>query len=130
MEIKNKIQKCGRTIYSTDFDSIFILDLNKQEPIKKILTPENLSVMRDYSIRDSWIFNRLTKLLKDNVIQLARQHCHDTRLSQTHWMRIVTNTKLNTLTPISLSSDFYMWNNNNKCRCLKLVYSICKFIYN
>ena len=69
MEIKTKIQKWGKTIYSTDFESIFILDLNKQEPITEILTPENLSVMRDYIIRDSWIFNRLTKLLKDNVIQ-------------------------------------------------------------
>ena len=52
--------------------------------------------MRDYAIRDNWVFNRLTQMLRNTVSDLARKHCRDNSLSQTNWLRILTSYKLNT----------------------------------
>ena len=37
-------------------------------------------------------------------MQVAKQHCLDTKISQTHWMRLITNNKLNALVPFSMSA--------------------------
>ena len=61
--------------------------------------------MRDYAIRDSWVYNRLTQMLRNSVSDLARKHCRDNSLSQTNWLRILTSYKMNTMTPFSFSKD-------------------------
>ena len=61
--------------------------------------------MKDYAVRDSWIFNRLTELIKQNVIQLAKHHCTDARLRHTHWIKMATNNRLNNLNPFSMTRN-------------------------
>ena len=102
---KRPIDKCGKKVYGTDVDKIYILNLKEEEPITIELSAENLSIMRDYSIRDSWVFNRMTQILKESIIQIARKHCHDTRISRANCMRIVTNNKLNSVTPFSFAKE-------------------------
>ena len=61
--------------------------------------------MRDYATRDAWVFNRMTQMLYDNILALTRKHFHDTALSHTNWLRIVTSYKLDAMTPFSLSPE-------------------------
>ena len=61
--------------------------------------------MRDYATRDAWIFNRITKMLHDNILALTRKPCHDTTISPTHWLRIVTSYKIDAMTSFSLSPE-------------------------
>ena len=99
------ITSCGQKIFGTDFNKIYILNLDYQEPIKNNIKAESLSLMRDYATRDAWVFNRMTQMLHDNILTLTRKHCHDTALSHTNWLRIVTSYKLDALTPFSLSPE-------------------------
>ena len=80
-------------MYATDFDDIFLLHLNNESHIAKSLSAENFSMMREYGVRDSWIFNRLIQLLKENIMQVAKQHCLDAKITQTHWMRLINDNK-------------------------------------
>ena len=100
---KQLIKSCGQKIFGTDFDRIYILDLKYQNPIKESIKAESLSLMRHYAIRDNWVYNRLTQMLKNSVSDLARKYCRDNSLSQTNWLRILTSHKLNTMTPFSFS---------------------------
>merc|ERR1712240_190258 len=102
---KQPMKACGQKIFGTDFDKIYILNLRYQNSIKEPIKAESLSLMRDYAIRDSWVFNRLTQMLRNTVSDLARKHCRDNSLSQTNWLRILTSYKLNTMTPFSCSKD-------------------------
>ena len=102
---KDPVKACGQKIFGTDFEKIFISNLKYQEPIGNSIKAESLSLMRDYAIRDSWIFNRLTQMLRSTVSDLARKHCRDNSLSHTNWLRILTSYKLNTMTPFSLNPD-------------------------
>ena len=102
---KEPITSCGQKIFGTDFDKIYILNLDYQEPIKNNIKAESLSLMRDYATRDAWVFNRMTQMLHDNILTLTRKHCHDTALSHTNWLRIVTSYKLDAMTPFSLSPE-------------------------
>ena len=65
----------------------YILNLKYQDPIKDSIKAESLSLMRDYAIRDSWIFNRLTEMLRSNVSDLARKHCRDNSLTHTNLLK-------------------------------------------
>ena len=102
---KDPVKACGQKIFGTDFEKIFISNLKYQEPIGNSIKAESLSLIRDYAIRDSWIFNRLTQMLRSTVSDLARKHCRDNSLSHTNWVRILTSYKLNTMTPFSLNPD-------------------------
>ena len=105
----NRVKACGQKIFGTDFDKIYIWNLKCQNPIKDSIKAESLSLMRDYAIRDNWVFNRLTQMLRNTVSDLARKHCRDNSLSQTNWLRILTSYKLNTMTPFSFSKDSEMF---------------------
>ena len=61
--------------------------------------------MRDYAIRDAWVFNRITQMLHQNILSVARKHFYDTNLSHTNCLRIVTSYKLNSIKPFSLSQE-------------------------
>ena len=98
---KEPVNACGQKIFGTDFEKIYILNLKYQDPIKDAIKAESLSLMRDYAIRDSWVYNRLTQMLRNSVSDLARKHCRDNSLSQTNWLRILTSYKLSTMTPFS-----------------------------
>ena len=102
---KEPVKSCGQEIFGTDFDKIYIINLDYQEPIKANIKSERLSLMRDYAPRDAWVFNRMTQMLHDNILALTRKHSHDTTLSQTNWLRIVTSYKLDSMAPFSLSPE-------------------------
>lgn len=48
---------------------------------------------------------RITQILHDNILTMARKHFHDTTLSHTNWLRIVASYKLNSITPFALSPE-------------------------
>lgn len=62
-------------------------------------------MMRDYAIRDAWVFNRITKMLHENLLTMARKYCHDTTLFHTNWLRILNSYKGNSMTPFFLSPE-------------------------
>ena len=80
---KEPIRSCGHKIFGTDFDKIYILNLEYQESIENSIKTENLSLMRDYAIRDAWVFNRITQTLRDNILTVTRKHCNNTTFSHT-----------------------------------------------
>ena len=66
--------------------------------MKNNIKAESLNLMRDYVTRDAWVFNRMTQMLHDNILALTRKRFHDTTLSHTNWLRIVTSYKLDSMT--------------------------------
>ena len=83
---KDPVKAGSQKIFGTDFDRIYILNLNYQNPIKDSIKAESLSLMRDYAIIDSWVFNRLIQMLRSTISCLARKHYRDNSLSWTNWL--------------------------------------------
>ena len=69
---KEPVKACGQKILGADFEKIYVLNLKYQDPIRDSIKAESLSLMRNYAIRDNWIFNRLTQMLRSIVSDLAR----------------------------------------------------------
>ena len=71
LDIREHLKKCEKDDFITDFEGIYILDMSKVEPIENSLSAVNLSIMKDYSIRDRWIFNKLTIMIRENVSKMS-----------------------------------------------------------
>ena len=68
---RQPIKTCRKKIFGTDFDRIYILKLKYQNPIQDSIKAKSLSLMRDYAIRDNWVFTCLTQMLRSSKKTLS-----------------------------------------------------------
>ena len=67
LELKGFETKCRRKIYHTDFQNIFLLDVEKESPVKEGIHPSDVSVLKDFSIRSKFVFKKLKELLLSSL---------------------------------------------------------------
>ena len=111
LKMLNMVEKCGRQIYETDFNGIFLLPLEKERAISQMLPSNEASIFKTFSIQDSFLYNKLTHLIEDEITGLASHHCKDNVLSTRQWTKIITKAKTNKLQPFSIypeSDQFFL----------------------
>ena len=111
LQITKKVSKCGRVIFETEFKDIYLLPLESQARIPQFLPSLELSIFKAYSIQDSFLYNKLAHLIKNEVTGLASHHCKDNVLSTRQWTKIITKARTNKLQPFSLypeSDQFFL----------------------
>ena len=89
-------------IYETEFKDIYLFPLENQRSISNFLPSLELSVFKAFSIQDSFLYNKLTHLIEDEITGLASHHCKDNVLSTRQWTKIITKAKTNKLQPFSI----------------------------
>ena len=62
-----------KNTYRTNFQDIFVLDLKEEEPIISEIRAERLSLLKDYAIRDSWLFDKMHHVLEKNIASLSKK---------------------------------------------------------
>ena len=102
LKLENRVHTCNRKVYPTDFEDIFLLDMETEDPIQETIAPEDVNVFKDFSVRDKFIFNRMSALLNKNVRQLAHQHCVDMSFNHQQMARLHTRIKASTLQSFSI----------------------------
>ena len=65
----------------TNFKDVYLLDMRNQQPITNQLPSSDISIFKAFSIQDSFIYQKVTQLLKNNIDGLAKHHCLDNTLS-------------------------------------------------
>ena len=101
LKITKEISKCERIIYKTEFKYIFLLPLENQHPILLSLPSIELSILKAFSTQNSFICNKLSHLIEDNIVGLASHHCKDNVLSTRQWTKVITRANANKLQPFS-----------------------------
>ena len=84
LKIKERLRKCGRTLYKTDLNDIFLLRQyvhfhQNQTRIRQNLEPEDIIHAMDYTSRDLYIYNKLLDNMKSQLQIIHSKHCIDTR---------------------------------------------------
>ena len=97
LKIINTIEKCDKQIYETDFKNIFLLSLENQHPISQSLPSNEASIFKAFSIQDSFLYNKLSQIIKVSVEGLASHHCKDNILNIKQWTKLITRAKTNKL---------------------------------
>ena len=64
LKMMNTFEKCGRQIYETDFDDIFLLPLESQKPISQSLPSNEASIFKTFSIQDSFYITNYLRISK------------------------------------------------------------------
>ena len=105
LEIQEEQLRCERKVASTDFKDIFILDLAKEKRIEEDIKVEDFSIFRDYSVRDKWVFNKLTQLLRISIQEVSHQHCLDNKIARLHYSRLHARIKASNIHPFSIRSN-------------------------
>ena len=105
LELKDSQRRCERNVASTDFRDIFVLDLAKENKIKQIIHADYVSIFKDFSIRDKFVFNKLTQLLKISVQQISQQHCVDTKFAKLSYNRLHSRIKSTNIQPFSIKRN-------------------------
>ena len=105
LELKDSQRRCERNVASTDFRDIFVLDLAKENKIKQIIHADYVSIFKDFSIRDKFVFNKLTQLLKISVQQISQQHCVDTKFAKSSYNRLHSRIKSTNIQPFSIKRN-------------------------
>ena len=58
---------CNRKMYSTDFKGVYALDISKEDPIADEIDVSDVSIFKDFAIRNKWIYKRLKDLILTNI---------------------------------------------------------------
>ena len=104
-------EMCGKQVYETDFKDIFLLSLENQSPITHPLPSSEASILKAFSIQDSFLYNKLSQIIKDSFEGMASHHCKDNLLNIKQWTKLITRAKTNRLQPFSLiptSDQFFL----------------------
>ena len=72
---------CDKEVFQTDFKDLYILDTENEQPIKTDISEDDISIFKDMSIRDKFLFKTLKDYIITTAINLKRQHCIDTKFS-------------------------------------------------
>ena len=102
LQVKDTRFMCDRNIHLTDFRDIYLLDVDTEFPITDKMPSTDVSLFKDYSVRDQFVFNSLSQLMRTNVEALAHQHCRDTRLTHIHWSRLSSRSKSSNIQPFTI----------------------------
>lgn len=102
LELLAEQRRCERNVASTDFRDIFVLNLAEENKTKQTIQADDVSVFRDFSIRDKFVFNKLAQLLRISVQQLSQQHCVDTNFAKLNYNRLHSRMKSTNIQPFSI----------------------------
>ena len=124
LKMLSKVEKCDRQIYETDFKDIFLLPLENEKAILQSLPSNEASIFKTFSIQDSFLYNKLSQYIKENIEGLASHHCKDNLVNIKQWTKLITRAKSNKLQPFSLqptSDRFFLTIGETiySFRCLK-----------
>ena len=86
----SKVEKCDRQIYETDFKDIFLLPLENEKAILQSLPSNKASIFKTFSIQDSFLYNKLSQYIKENIEGLASHHCKDNLVNIKQWTKLIT----------------------------------------
>ena len=90
LNLRDKINLCDRQLYRTDFKSIFVLDIETEEPIQQEIEPIHISILTEVGVRDKYIYSRLRSDFIGNMKQLAEVHCKHHKISQLQLTRLMS----------------------------------------
>ena len=78
LEVRRQEKLCQRTVRATDFKGIYLLDTKTEKPIEREIEATDVSIFKDLSVRNAWIYKKLRQLIITNIQRLQRAHCIDT----------------------------------------------------
>ena len=88
LELIKKHRWCEREIWKTDFKGTHILELEEEEPIKNEINAADVSIFKDFSVRNKWIYSKLSDAITTNIRNIQKQHCLDNAFAHIQYSRL------------------------------------------
>ena len=124
LQITKEVVMCNKRVLVINFKDVYLVEMRNQQPITKQLPCSDLGILKEFSIQDLLIFDKMAQLLKTNIEGLAKNHCLDNTISTVQWNMLIARARSNRLQPFSVdpeSNKFYLpyGETNYSFRCKK-----------
>ena len=95
---------CGRQVMATDFQGLFVLDTKNNKPITEEIRVADVSVFKAFSVRNKWLYRKLSELIIDNVSNVRMQHCLDNKYAHLQYSRLNAKVRGSNIQPFAIRS--------------------------
>ena len=108
LEVKRQEKMCQRVVSTTDFKGIYLLDARREKAIEREIEATDVSIFKDLSVRNAWIYKNLRQLIITNIQRLQRAHCIDTTYQNQQYAQLHSRINYQDIQPFKINGRFIL----------------------